>query len=335
MVEASFSDFDSYLSYDPLSGILTQKSDGKCPCRLTPHGYLSVYYRRVTYPAHRVAWLLYTGMWPIDQIDHINGVRNDNRIQNLRDVSSRKNNQNREVNRKGRKVGYTVSSVSGRITSAVKLNGRIYSLGKFSSIDDAVSAYEQALIDADNGKMPVVRETQGVYFSKSTNKWSSKIWVNGDEVCLGTFADRASARQKYLFVREKLLQGEDINSYKVLTEIRGCTLHTPSRKWHTVFVRNGKRISVGYFNTYEEAHSAYLNIQQKFEEDPSYVFVPPKRKNIRKVLRMDENGVILKEYPCLIRVQDDGFDFSSVSKACRGKLRQVGGYYWKYEEGAG
>jgi hypothetical protein len=45
--------------------------------------------------AHRLAWLLQTGGWPKQQIDHINGVKDDNRWLNLRDVSHMVNSQNR------------------------------------------------------------------------------------------------------------------------------------------------------------------------------------------------------------------------------------------------
>lgn len=44
--------------------------------------------------AHRVGWLLHFGFWPKYQIDHINGIRTDNRIENLRDVTNAENSKN-------------------------------------------------------------------------------------------------------------------------------------------------------------------------------------------------------------------------------------------------
>lgn len=44
--------------------------------------------------AHRAGWALHTGAWPAGEIDHINGLRADNRLCNLRDVPIGENNKN-------------------------------------------------------------------------------------------------------------------------------------------------------------------------------------------------------------------------------------------------
>ena len=49
--------------------------------------------------SHRVVWLLHTGAWPINEVDHINGARSDNRPSNLRDVSTSQNQQNKKTAR--------------------------------------------------------------------------------------------------------------------------------------------------------------------------------------------------------------------------------------------
>src|ERR1044071_3707060 len=56
-------------------------------------------YRRISiggrmYMAHRLAWLHTYGVWPTDQLDHINGARDDNRISNLRECTQAENHQN-------------------------------------------------------------------------------------------------------------------------------------------------------------------------------------------------------------------------------------------------
>ncbi len=56
-------------------------------------------YRRIKingkmYLAHRLAWFFVYGDWPKNEIDHINGTRDDNRIENLRDVSHSLNQRN-------------------------------------------------------------------------------------------------------------------------------------------------------------------------------------------------------------------------------------------------
>ena len=50
---------------------------------------------RSAYGAHRLAWVHYYGEWPKDQIDHIDGNRQNNRISNLRCATNSENNRNR------------------------------------------------------------------------------------------------------------------------------------------------------------------------------------------------------------------------------------------------
>jgi hypothetical protein len=69
------------------------------------YGYYRCAIDRQRYMAHRIAWLIYYGRWPNGCIDHKNGVRTDNRIANLFDVSHAENQQNLPL-RKNSKTGY-------------------------------------------------------------------------------------------------------------------------------------------------------------------------------------------------------------------------------------
>lgn len=60
-----------------------------------PNGYIALTVEFHQCQAHRLAWLYMYGEWPVNEIDHINGVRDDNRAVNLRDVSKHVNQQNR------------------------------------------------------------------------------------------------------------------------------------------------------------------------------------------------------------------------------------------------
>lgn len=92
------------LDYDPGTGVFTWKAGRRCvrPGDIagtrTDRGYISIKVNRKLHKAHRLAWLYVNGEWPPDQIDHINRVRDDNRIENLRAVSHRENNKNRVNN---------------------------------------------------------------------------------------------------------------------------------------------------------------------------------------------------------------------------------------------
>ena len=60
-------------------------------------GYRAIKIDGKSYQAHRLVWLYVHGKFPRDQIDHINGIRDDNRLENLRDANSADNARNRKV----------------------------------------------------------------------------------------------------------------------------------------------------------------------------------------------------------------------------------------------
>jgi hypothetical protein len=85
------------LRYDATSGQILFKVDcgrakaGIVADKRMPNGYLTVRIQkdgvRVTVCSHRMAWFLVTGAWPAEELDHINKVRHDNRMENLRECN--------------------------------------------------------------------------------------------------------------------------------------------------------------------------------------------------------------------------------------------------------
>ena len=73
------------MKYNAETGEITK--DGKVRGWAKGRGYRRVMYMGKEVLAHRLAWFLKTGDWPKDKIDHINGIKGDNRWTNLRDVS--------------------------------------------------------------------------------------------------------------------------------------------------------------------------------------------------------------------------------------------------------
>lgn len=112
---------------------------------LKKDGYIVITIDYRAYPAHRIAWLLVYGEWPKGDIDHINGVRDDNRIVNLRDVSRSVNIQNQRKPRRGNSSGKLgVSRRGARFEAQISVKGKDIHLGIFDSPDDAHDAYIQA-----------------------------------------------------------------------------------------------------------------------------------------------------------------------------------------------
>ena len=107
-------------------------------------GYVSIGYKRVRYKAHRIVWKMFNNTDPQEQLDHINGNRSDNRIENLREVTTRSNalNQRKPCNNTSGTVGvHKKNSLWVAHISSPK--GKII-LGRFPSLDDAIAARKAA-----------------------------------------------------------------------------------------------------------------------------------------------------------------------------------------------
>ena len=95
---------------------------------------------------HRAAWGMFYGEMPNEQIDHINGIRHDNRIANLRLVSQAKNTQNAAIrldNSTGVK-GVSFHKKSGRYMAYINLNLKRQYLGYFDTLEEAKNARIEA-----------------------------------------------------------------------------------------------------------------------------------------------------------------------------------------------
>lgn len=111
-------------------------------------GYIKVRLDGKLYYAHRVAWLLSYGEWPRGELDHVNGKRSDNKIENLRLVSSSDNKKNMKLRKDSSSGVYGVGwhKQSGKWHPRIKVNGRNKSLGLYESFDDAVKVRKEAEI---------------------------------------------------------------------------------------------------------------------------------------------------------------------------------------------
>lgn len=143
------------LYYDPDTGLFTWRvargSGGRIPAGAVAgsrigDGYLRLKSEGVQYKLHRVAVLYMTGHWPAEQVDHINGVRDDNRWSNLRCVGCTFNLQNQRRAHPGSASGLLGVSRrrDGRWKALITVNYVTRSLGTFSTPEDAHAAYINA-----------------------------------------------------------------------------------------------------------------------------------------------------------------------------------------------
>jgi hypothetical protein len=98
------------------------------------------------YYLHRLAWIHFYGEFPRKEIDHIDGNPSNNAIDNLRDVCSSINSQNRiHVSRRsstGLLGAYKYGN--GKFCSRISVNGKNVALGVFSNAQEAHDAYVAA-----------------------------------------------------------------------------------------------------------------------------------------------------------------------------------------------
>jgi len=95
---------------------------------------------------HRVAWAIYFGSWPNDDIDHKNGDTHDNRISNLRDVTksiNQRNSKMRADNTSGH-AGIRMSLRPAKWRAEIKVSGKTKHLGYFDTLDEAIAARKKA-----------------------------------------------------------------------------------------------------------------------------------------------------------------------------------------------
>jgi hypothetical protein len=133
------------LTYDPDTGVFRLRRTGKEVGSVSNEGYLRVKVRTRAYQAHRLAWLYVHGNFPDGQIDHINRVKLDNRLANLRDVPQEVNKQNAVDPQKNNSTGYLgVSRYKGRYRAFITVRKKFHYLGTYSTPEEARDVYLSA-----------------------------------------------------------------------------------------------------------------------------------------------------------------------------------------------
>ena len=137
--------------YDELTGVFIWKvgrggvlagavAGGQDSC-----GYLQMRFCGTKASCHRLAWLYVYGVFPENELDHINGIKNDNRIENLRPATRANNMCNIGV-RKNSKTGVkgvTWDTQHGKFRAQIMHQGKRHNIGRFDDAESASAAYAE------------------------------------------------------------------------------------------------------------------------------------------------------------------------------------------------
>lgn len=140
--------------YDPLSGIFIHRRNtniariGDRAGHISSRdGYRQLKVAQVTRQASWAAWLYMTGEFPVDTVDHINGIRGDDRFSNLRLATRSQNcSSKRKFHRDNRYSFRGVKKNHKRFSAVIRAAGKEYYLGIFDTPEEAARAYDAAAI---------------------------------------------------------------------------------------------------------------------------------------------------------------------------------------------
>lgn len=164
MTELTQARLHELLRYDPKTGdffwkvqtnsraLVGMKAGANSLSGKPDNNYRVINIDKRVYRAHNLVWLYFYGVFPTNVIDHINGKRLDNRIENLRDVTRQQNSWNLQKAKRNSKSGYLGvdwKSERNKWRSQIRIDGKKTLVGYFNTAEEASAAYQQAKQERD------------------------------------------------------------------------------------------------------------------------------------------------------------------------------------------
>lgn len=153
------------LYYNQITGVFTWKARpkqrpqwnaryaGAKAGSLDTNGYLRITINGSRYSAHRLAWFYVNGVWPENEIDHIDRDKTNNRISNLRDVDKSENQQNKIAAQRNSRTGFLGVHYCRKrenFVAKIMINKKRFHIGYFKTAEEASQAYMRHKIMAHN-----------------------------------------------------------------------------------------------------------------------------------------------------------------------------------------
>lgn len=145
------------LSYNPKTGVLIWRQRenipkewntrwaGKVAGSVNSAGYLIITLNtNERYLVHRIIWLLMTGKWPKNEIDHVDNNRINNRWENLREATRIENSRNRPFETSSGVIGVSWHKQRNKWRARITVNRKEIHLGYFLNFNEAVKVRKDA-----------------------------------------------------------------------------------------------------------------------------------------------------------------------------------------------
>jgi HNH endonuclease/AP2 domain len=136
------------LRYDPETGEFYWRArNGNRAGGVSGDGYWYIMIDGKSYLAHRLAWLYVHGYFP-EELDHINRIRSDCRIVNLREATRSQGRMNSSVHRDNRSgfKGVSWDKRADKYRAQIAFRGKNVQLGSFGTAREAAMAYDYVAV---------------------------------------------------------------------------------------------------------------------------------------------------------------------------------------------